>query len=158
MFFIPSSSLDATHPRHCSASSFHVAFYSGVGSHQWWLWYIVVRFFLFNLIYFFFLQWCVCSCHTIMQTSHNHTYVPSLSSFPPLPASYPSRSSGNQTGLPVLHSSFSHPSILYPIMYTCWCCFFHLSHSLPPTLCPQVLLYISISFPSLQIGSSISFF
>ena len=135
------------HYRHCSASSFHVAFYSGVGSHQWWLWYIYVFFFLIKKN---ILQCFVCSCHMIMQTSHNYTYIPSPSSLSPLPASYPSRSSEYQTGLPVIHSNFPHPSILYPIMYTCWCYFFHLALTLPPKLCPQVhsLHLHLLSFPS----------
>ena len=85
-----------------------------------------------------------------MQTSHNYTYIPSPSSLSPLPASYPSRSSEYQTGLPVIHSNFPHPSILYPIMYTCWCYFFHLALTLPPKLCPQVhsLHLHLLSFPS----------
>lgn len=91
-------------------------------------------------------RWISCIC----------TYIPLEPPSPP-PVPPPWVITECQMGLPVLWSNFS-PAIhfthdgIYMLI-----CFLHLSHSLPPLLCPLVHSHICISIPSLQRGSSIPF-
>ena len=113
-------------------------------------------FFFFNLKNKFLQSWFG-FCHTTMQIGHNYTYIPSLLRLPPLPKSHPSRSSARARLGSLCHTATSHhPSTRYPTVYACWCYSLHLPHSLPLPLCPKSIPYICVSFPSLQIGSSIS--
>ena len=97
-------------------------------------------YFCSSFIYFFiFLQCCVGLCHTTW-ISHNHTYIPSLLSLPPIPSSYLSRSSQSARLGSLCYIATSHQlSILkHMIVYICQCYFLYLSHPLLPSLCPEV--------------------
>ena len=95
--------------------------------------------FIFVVLLFIFLQCCVGLCHTTW-ISHNHTYIPSLLSLPPIPSSYLSRSSQSARLGSLCYIATSHQlSILkHMIVYICQCYFLYLSHPLLSSLCPEV--------------------
>ena len=105
------------------------------------------------------LQCCDGFCHTTMQISHNYTYITSLGNLPSLP--HPTSPLGHH------RTAGWAPCVIQQLLtsyvYYTWC--IHVSMLLSP--CPTLsvlhcvhksVLYICISSPSLQIGSSISFF
>ena len=97
------------------------------------------------------LQCYVGFCYTTVQIRYKYTYIPSLLSLPPNSTSHPSRSSQSSRLGSLCCTATSHqPSTLHKIEYICQCYFLHLSHSLPPPLCPQVhSLHLHIhSFPA----------
>lgn len=113
------------------------------------------------------LQCWVGFCHTttwisydfiyIKSYTHTHTHCPSWSSFP---LSHPtfSRSSECHAGLPMSQSSFS-----LAICFTYDSICVYATFSIHPTLSfpccvDKSVLYICITIPSLQIGSSVLFF
>ena len=109
------------------------------------------------LIYLFFnwrkmaLPCCAGFCHTTMQISHNYRYMASL----PSPYATPLDHQNARLGSLCYVASSHQLSILHMVVYICLCYFLHLSHSLLPLLCRKSILYIRVSIPSLQIGSSI---
>ena len=123
-------------------------------------------FFIKNFLHLFFnwrkiaLQCCVGFCHTTMWVSHNYICSPSLLSLPLVPPPHPSRSSQRARLDSLSYIATSHQlSLLHMRVYICQCYFFCSSHPLLPLPDPQVFLYICVSIPSLQIGSSkVSFF
>ena len=76
--------------------------------------------------------------------------------------SHPTHASrlSQSTGLSSLcHTANSHwLFILHMIMYMFQCFSVNLSQPLLPLLCPQSVLYVCMSIPALQIGSSVPFF
>ena len=114
-----------------------------------------VNFFFFFNFYNVVLVSAVQQCKSGIVT---HTSLPSLT---PSPA--PIRSlqaiTEHHTGLPVLHAASHQLSTSHPRVHTCWCYFLHSSLSLPPPLSTSPFcVYICISFPSLQVSSSVSLF
>ena len=100
------------------------------------------------------LQCCVGFCPTTTWISHNYTYIPSVFSLRPLHSSHASRSSQNSRLGSLRYTATSHQlSILHLIVYICWCHFLT-----PPPHVYKSIPCIGVSIPSLQIGSSISFF
>ena len=83
-----------------------------------------------NHSWFFFLNWRKIAlqcfddfCCTTTQISHNYTYIPSLLSFLPLPASHPSRLSQSAWLGSFFYIATSHQlSILHMVVL---CCFLH---------------------------------
>ena len=97
------------------------------------------------------LQCCDGFCCTPMPISHSCTYIPSLLSLPLLPSSYPSRPSQRTRLGSLCYVAASHQlSILHMGVYIYQWYSLHLSHSLLPSLCPQVSsLYLHLqSFPA----------
>ena len=95
-----------------------------------------------------------------MQISHNYIYIYRLPLKPPsTPPSHHYRSSQSAKLGSLCYTATSHQlSVSHMIENICRCYFLHSSHSLLWPLCPQSVLYISVSIPSLQIGSSIPLF
>ena len=97
-------------------------------------------------------------CHTTTQISCNDTYITSLLSLPPHPATTPLQIIiEHLAGLPVLYSSFS-PAICFTYgVCICLCYFAHSSQFLLPPLCLQVhSLYLHLhSFPANRFISTI---
>ena len=85
-----------------------------------------------------------------------YTWPPSLE-----PPSHPWRPSRSTRLSSLCYAAACHQlSILHMYIqgykgYTCQCFSLHLSHFLLPLFCPQVILCVCISFPVLQIGSSV---
>ena len=72
---------------------------------------------------------------------------------------HPSRSSrSSRLSSPCYRVAFHKLYVSHIIVYKCQCYFLSSSHPFLPQLCPQSVLYICISNPSLQIGSSVLFF
>ena len=101
-----------------------------------------------NVCHFFFiivaLQCCVIFCSTAKRISYTYTYIPSLSSLPPMPISHPSRSS-QSTQLSSLHQiPTSSP------FYTWQCIFINSSLLIHPpfsvSTCP-FFMSASLSLP-----------
>ena len=95
-----------------------------------------------------------------MQISHNYTHITSLLRLPPLPATYPSRSSQSARLGCLCYIATSHQlSLLYVIVYIYVNATFsiHLTLSFPHCV-HKSILYTGVSISSLQIGSSIPFF
>ena len=82
--------------------------------------------------------------------SRHYTHIPSLLSFPPILLSHPSRSS-QSTRRGSLCQTSHHLSIFHMIVYMCWCCFPHLSHS-PLLYCVHSLHLSLHSFPAILIS------
>jgi len=78
-----------------------------------------------------------CKSAIIIHTSPSSLVI--LSPFPPLPLSYPSRSSHHtKLGYLCQTATFQQLSISHLIVYIYWCYFLHSSNFLTPPLCPQV--------------------
>ena len=89
--------------------------------------------------------------------THTHIYPPPPEPPPQPPISPLSGITEHQAELPVLHSSFPL-AILHMVVYIFQCC-----SSISPTLSlprcvHKSILYVCVSIPALQIGSSIPFF
>ena len=90
--------------------------------------------------------------------THTHTYIsPASWASSSTPISPLSGITEHQAELPVLHSSFPL-AILHMVVYIFQCC-----SSISPTLSlprwvHKSILYVCVSIPALQIGSSIPFF
>ena len=108
----------------------------------------------FNFIYFLIDEKLLYNFVLVTAVQHEsfiiiYIYIPSILHLPPLPPSYPSRSSQSARLGPLCYLATSHQlSILHMVVYICQCNFLNLSHPHLPPLCPQV--------PSL-LGSSIPF-
>ena len=106
------------------------------------------------------LQRCDGFCCTRMHIRHSHIYIPSLLSLPLLSSSYPSRPSQRTRLGSLCYVAASHQlSILHMVVYI----YINATFSICPTLSfPHCVhkfpLCICVSNPSLQIGSSISFY
>ena len=74
----------------------------------------IIFFYLLFKYYKNFLQCCVGFCHTTKQISRNYTYISSLLSFPPLPASHPSRSSQRARLGFLCYTATSHQLSTFP--------------------------------------------
>ena len=103
-----------------------------------------------------FLQCCVGFCRTTMQISHNYTYMPHVSSLPPVPPSLQVSQRSRQCCI-CYTAPFHKLPISHLIKYMCWCYFLHLSHSLPPPLYSQVhFLHLHLhSFPAIRFINTI---
>ena len=123
---------------------------------------------IFNIYIYFFLiggklpfNVAMGFCCT-MQHSHNYIYIYiyRLPLKPPsTPPSHHYRSSQSAKLGSLCYTATSHQlSVSHMIENICRCYFLHSSHSLLWPLCPQSVLYICVSIPSLQIGSSIPLF
>ena len=75
---------------------------------------LLIMSFVLILKAFFFLQFCVGSCHITVQIMHNDTYTPSLPSLPPPPIPSLQVVTECQTVLPVLYRNFSPVVCLTP--------------------------------------------
>ena len=92
--------------------------------------------------------------YTTKWIGYVYTYIPSTLSLPPTPHPTPLVITKHQTELPVLYSSFPQLSV-----HT-WQCVYvtHCSQFVPPSHFHMSILYICVSIPPLQIGSSVPFF
>ena len=92
--------------------------------------------------------------------NHNYTYVSSFLNLPWL--STPSHRSrlSQSTRLSSLCSISSFPlaTSLHMTVYICQCYPLNSFHPFLPPLCPKSVLYVCISIPALQIGSSVPLF
>ena len=113
------------------------------------------------LFFFFkFLQCCVGFCHTTVQIRCDYTYIPSSPSLPPLPPSHPSGLSQSAMLGSLCYSQLLTAIRLTPnsaYMLLLLSPFIALSHS-PTVSTSPFRIYICISFPSLQVSSSVSLF
>ena len=93
---------------------------------------LLIMSFVLILKAFFFLQFCVGSCHITVQIMHNDTYTPSLPSLPPPPI--PSLQVVTECQMCSLCSTeTSHQlSVLHLVVCVCWCCLLRSCRSLPP--------------------------
>ena len=85
-------------------------------------------------------------CCTIMQISHNYTHIISLLSLPTRPQPHPSRwSHSARLGFLCYIATSNQLPVLHMLLYICWCCFLHLSHSFLLPLCLQLCsLYLHL--------------
>ena len=104
------------------------------------------------------LQCWVCFCCTMKWISCMYTYISSFSDLPPTP--YPHPSPHRRAELRALYTIFPRAICLQAVVYLCQPWSPSSSHLLPSFHpAPHMsILYICISVPALQIGSSALFF
>ena len=103
------------------------------------------------------LQCCVAFCHTTMWISLKYTYILSLLSLPFTPSSNPSPSRASPSTAPCVIQVptiyFTHGNVCISML---------ISQFVPPSSSPccvhKSILYVFVSSPALQIGSSLPFF
>ena len=98
-------------------------------------------------------QYCVGFSYSTMQVSHNYTYITSLPLTPP-----PGRR-GAPGWAPCAPQQLLPSCLFYAWQCTYVCATFSICPTLSPPHCVyEFILYICVSVPSLQIGSSIPSF
>ena len=116
-----------------------------------------------SYLHLFFLNWriialqCVVFYHTKTGISHKYMYVPSLKNLPPTPPPHSLTPLGchrHWVKFHVLYSSFPLAICLHVVMHVfqCYCL------SWPPSPLTVSVLYVCVSIPALQIGTSVPFF
>ena len=105
----------------------------------------------------FALQCCVGFCHTATRISHKYTYIPFLLNLPPTPLHFSRLSQSTQLSSLCPQSNFS-----LAICFTHGNVCFNTTPLIRPRLsfpccAHKSVLYVCISIPALQIGSSMPF-